>query len=342
MIGVEQAEALIHRFRDQTVLVVGDLMLDRYVAGTVSRISPEAPVPVVWVTQEYARPGGAANVALNIQALGGRAVVCGVVGRDAHGEELLGILRRHGIGVDGVVARSDVRTIVKTRIVADRQQVVRVDREDAAERMGGAAAELAGVTRRLCSAASGVIIEDYGKGAVDQGVVDAVMESATARGAKVGLDPKDNHALRLSGITLATPNFKEACLAAGLAEGPLKGDLAAHPILARAGDILLERWRPELLIITLGPHGMYLRRRGAAPLIIPTVAREVYDVCGAGDTVIATALLGLAAGATHEEAASLANCAAGVVVGKVGTATCSVAELRASVRLLSEGGGPGG
>jgi D-beta-D-heptose 7-phosphate kinase/D-beta-D-heptose 1-phosphate adenosyltransferase len=232
----------------------------------------------------------------------------------------------------GVVSDRAAGTIVKTRIMAERQQVVRVDHERPPERARGAVARLAARLPALVQKADGVVIEDYGKGVITQAVVDAALAAARARRAPVGLDPKENHALAFSHLTLATPNYAEACSAAGLAPTPLGGDLARHATLRRAGEALLARWRCELLMITLGAHGMYLARPGHAPRVIPTRAREVFDVCGAGDTVIATTMLGLAAGANPYEAAALANYAAGVVVGKIGTATCTRDELLAYMR----------
>lgn len=328
---------MVDAFRGKKVLVVGDLMLDRYICGSVSRISPEAPVPVVQVTQERDVPGGAANVALNIQALGGQAIVAGVVGSDQSGRELLALLQRQKISTEGVLVVKDFVTTVKTRVLAERQQVVRVDREmqvcmSSAER------------KRFCSRiasivgkVAGVVIEDYGKGVVHQPVVDAVLDGAHRHGALVGLDPNYNHELQFRGITLATPNYREACASAGVPETDLKGDLARHPTLREVARRLHEKWQLRVLMITLGPHGIYLSTQDGKILVAPTEAREVYDVSGAGDTVIATAMLTLATGAQEEDVVTLSNHAAGVVVGKLGTATCSPEELRASLRRIKPG-----
>jgi len=329
VISVRRAKKLLASFPRKTILVVGDLMLDRYVTGGVTRISPEAPVPVVHVGAERAVPGGAANVAMNLRSLGGRAMVAGVVGCDSDGRELRVLLEKSGIDTSGLLADRRVMTTVKTRIVAERQQVVRVDREGPREQVEGVLPRLCRRLARIIPQVDGVIIEDYGKGVICQTVVDTVAKAARKGGIPVGLDPKDDHALRFSNIALATPNYAEACLAAGLKPRPLDGNLETHATLALAGKILPAKWNCRLLIITLGPHGMYLVSEGRRPLVIPAKAREVFDVCGAGDTVIATAMLGLVAGATHEEAAALANYAAGVVVGKLGTATCAPGELLA-------------
>jgi D-glycero-beta-D-manno-heptose-7-phosphate kinase len=332
MISVERAREILDHARGRPVLVVGDLMLDRYVSGSVDRISPEAPVPVICVREEHCLPGGASNVARNIQALGGQAVVVGAVGMDRAGDQLMSVLNEGGIRTEGVVRDARVATCQKTRILAERQQVCRVDREDPPEAVEALSEALCERAADLARRVEGIIIEDYGKGVVSQAVVDAVLAVAEARGVPVGLDPKDNHELGFSFLSLATPNYREACSAAGLPMVPLGGDLTVHPNLVRAGDILQGKWHTELLMITLGAHGMFLLSRGRSPVWIPTQAQEVFDVCGAGDTVIATATLAWVAGATHDEAALLSNCAAGLVVGKVGAATCTPPEVLGAIR----------
>lgn len=326
-------KSLVGTFAKKRILVVGDLMLDRYVSGTVARISPEAPVPVVQVTREQSRPGGAANVAANIRSLGGAVVMAGVVGEDAAGRELAGVLAERGVSTAAVVADARVRTTVKTRVMAERQQIVRVDHDNLD---GIHPACVDALCKRIAGAipeVDGVIIEDYSKGVVCQRVVDTIMRHTRGTRVLTGLDPKDNRALRFSSLTLATPNFLEACIAAELPHKPLgDGDPRRNPLLIKAGEVLVRRWNCTLLIITLGPHGMYLVTRNERPLHIPTEAREVFDVSGAGDTVIATAMLAMVSGAGHRQAAMLANVAAGVVVAKIGTATCSADELLANWR----------
>ena len=324
-----RASELLKACHGKKILVVGDLMLDRYILGAVNRISPEAPVPVVHVHTEKAVPGGASNVALNIGSLHGRGGVAGVIGDDADGRELSALLTSRGVSTGAALLDPGVRTTVKTRVIAERQQIVRIDWEDA---FHYAPDTLARFRQRLIeeiSEADGVIIEDYGKGVIVQEVVDTVVQAAAARKIPVGLDPKENHILDVAGITLATPNRKEAFNGAGIAETrPAADPLSDEPLL-NVGEILLEKWRPELLAITLGAQGMLLLERGKDPLVVPTRAREVFDVSGAGDTVIATCVLARAAGATFVEAAEIANYAAGVVVGKLGTATCTADELLA-------------
>ena len=327
----ENMKALLDRFGEDTILVVGDLMLDRYIYGSVGRISPEAPVPVVRVTREQARPGGAANVALNIRSLGGHAVMAGIVGADGTADMLSEQLARAGIETDGVVVDEGVCTTVKTRVVAERQQVVRVDRENG-ESPGAATVEaLCARIRAMVERVDGVIVEDYGKGAINQPVVDAIVDVAGAKGIPVSLDPKENEALIFKALTLATPNYMEACAVAGVPMRPLGEDAMQSPNLADVAALLLKKWNCEHLFVTLGPRGLYLVSREGRPALIPTEAREVYDVSGAGDTVIAAATLALVGGADRDLAAAVANRAAGIVVGKLGTATCSAEELLAGM-----------
>lgn len=324
-LSIVQAKKILSRFSHQRILVVGDLMLDRYIYGGVSRISPEAPVPVVHVTHEKSMPGGASNVAWNVQSLGGGAAVAGILGKDTTGRDLKKILMRGGVSV--AVDAGGIRTTVKTRIIAERQQVVRVDRENNLN-LTGKKAEV--FCRRLASEvkkSTGVILEDYGKGVIQQCVVDTVLKVAKASGIPVGLDPKENHELDLGGITVATPNRKEAFTIAGVKGSPAHSNPLNDNALLKVADILMHKWAPALLLITLGPLGILLVTKNAPPKHVPTRAREVFDVSGAGDTVIATCILALAAGASPFEAAELANYAAGVVVGKLGTATCTQREI---------------
>jgi D-beta-D-heptose 7-phosphate kinase/D-beta-D-heptose 1-phosphate adenosyltransferase len=318
-------------------------MLDRYVSGSVSRISPEAPVPVVHVTREEGRPGGAANVALNIQELGGQAIVSGVVGDDAAGQELMDLMKRRGIRTDCVLVQPGIPTTVKTRILAERQQVVRVDHEWSRPYPTDSIKELCRRVTEWCGKVDGVIIEDYGKGAVPQELVDCILSVRKQSRIPVALDPNEFHDLQVSGITFATPNYREARAAAGLAPAALSSDPAHDAGLAEAAGILRRKWDPDLLAVTLGPAGMYLDSRRSPPVVIPTRAREVFDVCGAGDTVIGTAMMAVVAGANYLEAATLANYAAGVVVGKVGTATCDPDELLSALAADAvRESGPGG
>jgi len=302
-------------------------MLDRYIYGQVSRISPEAPVPVVLVEREKYMPGGACNVSSNIRSLGGRATISGIAGADEAGEKLCGLLREEGVSSEGILSLTDRKTTLKTRIIADRQQVCRVDWDDEREPAEHQIKAFCDLVEREVGHATAVIIEDYGKGVVQQEIVDTVLRSAATSGIPTGFDPKDNHMLNVAGVTVATPNRREAFIGAGMPEGhPAVGPLDDDPLIM-ASEALLEKWSPELLLVTLGAQGMLLRSGASASRHVPTRAREVFDVSGAGDTVIAACVLALSAGATFEEAAELANYAAGVVVGKLGTATCTAEEL---------------
>ena len=327
--GITQKRAgdLLRKFGRRRVLVVGDLMLDRFVYGTVSRISPEAPVPVVKVTKETSMPGGASNVACNIRTLGGRAAVAGMIGKDAAGVELRWLLTHADVEVECAMLFAGASTIVKERIIAERQQVVRVDFERPGTWSAKQSEKFLAMLAVELGRADGVIIEDYGKGAVTQAVADLVLKIALRRGIPVGLDPKDGHDLNFKGITVATPNRREAFAIAGVIDPGAKENPLADKALLKTGEILMEKWAAENLAITLGPQGMFLMSRGRASRHVPTRAREVYDVSGAGDTVIAACVTALASGAGFLESAELANIAAGVVVGKVGTASCTPEEL---------------
>ncbi len=332
--NIERAKQLVKLLRGQRILVVGDLMLDKYIHGSVDRISPEAPVPVVRVGRERQVPGGAANVASNICAFGGQAVIAGVVGDDIAGQELLSLMGGQGICTHVVRTIRGLQTTVKMRVLADRQQVVRVDWEsDPQLPSDDILAFCERITKEMDSC-DGVVVEDYSKGIVCQEVMDTVLQAAKKKGIPVGLDPKDNLNLTIKGITLATPNYKEAHVCAGLpAKAPPVGDPLNDISLRKAAESLMKIWEPEQLLVTLGANGMYMMANNVPPRVIPTRAREVYDVSGAGDTVIATCVMALAAGASYDEAAVLGNNAAGVVVGKLGTATCSPNELLDSVEL---------
>lgn len=312
---------LLKRFRETRILVIGDLMLDEFVWGSVDRISPEAPVPVVWVERESVMPGGAANVAGNIRALGGEVELLGVVGEDEVGHRLLQEVEQQGISTEWIVTDPKRPTTSKSRVIAHHQQVVRIDREGL-ERVGGPALEsVLRAAQALIPRADGIVIEDYGKGLIQPTLLKAVIRLARRQGKIVTVDPKEEHIASYRGVTALTPNKREASLAAGI---PIRDETT----LRQAAEKILRKLKPEVLLVTLGEEGMYLfSRDGRKPARIPTVAREVFDVSGAGDTVIAVFTLARAGGASFLEAAALANAAAGVVVGKVGTATCSPEEL---------------
>lgn len=315
---------LVGRLAGVRVLVIGDLMLDRFVWGRVDRISPEAPVPVVHVLREDVRPGGAGNVASNVAALGGRVTVCGVVGHDSAGTRLLAALTAFGARTDGIVVSRDRPTTQKTRIIAHNQQLVRLDREGTA----GDGAPTQRLRARVLDAIRRhdvIVVSDYGKGAVGPELLGALAEAHERRPFTWVVDPKQANFAFYRRASLVKPNREEAAAASGI---PIVDDVS----LRAAGERLLARWQAEAVLISRGDEGLALFRPGGRVRAFPTVAREVFDVTGAGDTVVATCALALGAGATFEEATVLANHAAGVVVGKVGTASVTTAELRAAVR----------
>lgn len=313
------------------LLVLGDLMLDEFVWGSVARISPEAPVPVVEVQRESSYPGGAANVARNLREFTASVTMLGVIGEDDSGAKLTKLLREEGISAEGIFTDKSAPTIVKTRIIAQRQQVVRVDREQRTI-TGSFRADILDKCRSLIAQADAVLLEDYGKGFLDQSFVDAVMKEAHAHGILVTCDPNPKNPLEWPGISTIKPNRSEAFAVAGIPLSPPVYPAIDDAALLRVGNILLERWNAGAVLITLSEQGMMLFRRDQLPYHTPTRAREIYDVSGAGDTVISLYTLALAAGATPEESAEIANHAAGIVVGKLGTATCSRVELEASFR----------
>ena len=313
--------ALLKRFPSTRILVVGDLILDEFIWGTVERISPEAPVPVVWADRESAMPGGAANVACNVRGLGGRVRLLGVVGQDAGGERLLKELQDRGIPTEDVLADPTRPTTTKTRVIAHHQQVVRIDRERVHRLSRPVLDRLLDRVRGIVPTVDGVIVEDYGKGLIGPELLKPMVGLAKRCGKVIAVDPKEEHFGYYRGVTALTPNKKEAALAARMPITDEEG-------LRRAGRKILKALRPQALLITRGEEGMSLfYRDGNGPIRIPTVAREVFDVSGAGDTVIAAFTLARAAGGSFLEAALLATAAAGVVVGKVGVATCSPEEL---------------
>ncbi len=312
------------------VLVVGDVMLDHFIWGRATRISPEAPVPIVHFERENFMPGGAANVARNLTKLGVHAALFGAVGRDPAAKKLTSLLMADEVDVRGLAASPRRHTSAKMRIVAGQQQVTRLD----CETDGALDAATAAIISRKLEAALGradaVIVGDYGKGVITQKLLDALRRNCARHKLWLSLDPKPTHALDLRGLSLLTPNRKEAFQLAGLQDTTRQSNPMADRQLLRVAATLLEKLHPSILLITLGELGMLLCRNGQAAMHIPTVAQEVFDVSGAGDTVIASFTLAIAAGASPPEAALFSNHAAGVVVGKIGTATVSPGELRNS------------
>lgn len=308
------------RFQRAKILVIGDLILDEFVWGKVSRISPEAPVPIVWVQRESLMPGGASNVANNIKSLGGQVAVIGAIGHDRWGELLLSELTSRGIDAGGVI-RVARPTTVKTRVIAHHQQVVRVDREQPDPQPDGTTDRLIRAALEWLPRIDAVVIEDYGKGVITRKLLEAVIPAARRRRKLITVDPKEEHFELYRGVTALTPNRAEAGQMAGY-------ELKTDADVERAGRTILERLHGVAVLITLGEDGMWLFERAGRRTRIPTVAQEVFDVAGAGDTVIATFTLALASGSSMEAAARLANQAAGIVVGKLGVAVVTPEELQ--------------
>lgn len=321
---------IVEDFPRYRLAVLGDLMLDRYTWGRATRISQEAPVPVVLVEHENCVPGGAANVARNVLSLGAQAAAFGVVGADQDGARLRQLLSDAGVDAARILEVRTVPTTVKTRVLAGSQQVVRIDREDPqtiTDAMRGEILDRLSVLLKTqrCSA---LIMEDYAKGLFTRQFMQSAVDLARRNGIFVALDPHPAHAFDLDGIRLMTPNRAEAFALAGMPYERGIGDPVRDQPLMAVGRELLRRWRCELLLITLGAEGMALfTPQLSVPVHIPTRAQRVFDVSGAGDTVMATMTMALAAGTSPQEAAEIANHAAGIVVGYVGTRAIESREL---------------
>ncbi len=315
--------ALLKKIARRRVLVIGDLMLDRYIWGDATRISPEAPVPVIDVSRESWTAGGAGNVALNIASLGARCTVAGYLGDDDAGKKLRHSLNARKIEVVGT--EGEAQTIVKTRVMVQRQQLCRIDRESTPDHYAPAPTAMKRL-RPLIEQSDAVILSDYAKGLLTDEFVAGITRLARATGKFIALDPKPKRKLAFRDLDLITPNKREALQLAGIEWAPHTKFPAAE-VCAR----LHELYDTRHLVITLGEDGMLLSAHGKILKTIPTAAREVFDVSGAGDTSLAALVLALAAGASLEDAAHFANAAAGVVVGKLGTATVTPDELKAYV-----------
>lgn len=319
---------VVDGFKKAHILVIGDFILDQFVWGSVSRISPEAPVPVVDVKRESFMPGGSLNVANNIRSLKGTSYPCGVVGRDLFGRMLVKTMRQQGIETGGVVYDSTRPTTVKTRVIAHSQQMVRFDREKTDDIPSEDLNKILHFVRQKIQSIDVVILEDYGKGVMQPFLLKEVVKLAKKSRKPVLVDPKEKHFTYYRGVTCITPNRKEAYGGYERTVGPWQ----KTPALEQVGWKLMKKLNLGSVLITLGEDGMALFEKNKKITKIPTAAREVYDVSGAGDTVIATLALALAAGAKMQEAAKISNLAAGIVVGKLGTATVSPEELKETIR----------
>ncbi len=319
-------QKILSKFPKKKILVVGDFMMDRFIWGKVSRISPEAPVPVVVVDHEDFRLGGAANVVNNIHSLGGKVILCGVVGDDEMGQRIMNELSEKEIETEGIFVEAGRQTTVKTRIFANQQQVVRIDREKTDHLKGSTSQSVSKYLFKKIGDSDGIILSDYGKGLLNRKLIRGIIRKARESRRLVMVDPKFKDYSVYRGATVITPNTKEASEASGI---PITDELS----LERAGGKLLKRLRCNALVITRGEEGMAIFESHQEPHFVGTVAKEVFDVTGAGDTVIGTMALALAAGANIKRAAELANYAAGIVVGKMGTATATRNEL---IRVINE------
>jgi D-beta-D-heptose 7-phosphate kinase/D-beta-D-heptose 1-phosphate adenosyltransferase len=317
------AETLIdavRKFHRKRILVIGDVMLDRFIWGSVHRISPEAPVPVVEIRTETTCLGGAANVAANIRSLGATPVPLGVIGRDDEGRKLCEILKKMGAPTSGLITDPGRATTVKTRIIAQHQQVCRTDREDRSPLAPAIHRKAIDRFRIQLPKVDAVVISDYAKGLITPQFLKEILPAAKSAGRIVCVDPKLQNLAAYQPATVITPNTLEAERSSGIT-------ISGKSELQRAGRKILQESRIQHLLITRGEEGMALFEGKDRITYIPTVAREVFDVTGAGDTVISTLALGLVAGLSILEAAMLSNIAAGIVVGKLGTASATPEEL---------------
>ena len=333
--NIKKLQGILGRFRGKKIAVVGDVGIDRYTIGSVERISPEAPVPIVCVTEEKLKLGLAANVADNIQALTGVPYLLGVVGQDREADDFRDLLKKSRIKSSFLIEDGSRRTVLKERVVSDRQQLVRIDYESPHRIDGKIEKQILKLFQKMISSVDAVIVEDYRKGlftdvtdAMDSMLSD-IFQIAQNAGKWVAVDPHlQARAVSYRGATILTPNTKEAEALAGRS-------ISDSASLAKVGFDLLKATGAAHLVITRGKEGMALfSRENPVVRLIPTYAREVYDVSGAGDTVIAVLLLALVAGATLEEAAILGNLAAGIEVGKRGTATVTCQEIDAALRAI--------
>ncbi len=321
----------LKKFAQCRILVIGDVMLDHFIWGSVRRISPEAPVPVVEVSKETWYPGGAANVARNVAPFTKHISIMGRIGSDTHAEKLRGLLKEEGVNCAPMLVSKTVPTISKVRIIARQQQVVRVDREHLQQLTDLELRQVEKKLQALSGKLDAIVIEDYGKGFVTTALVGTVTRIARAAGILVTVDPSPGNPLSWRGVDIVKPNRLEAFAAAGITDSHSTLPPHKNDEILRVGAALLKKWNVPRVLITLGEQGMMLFQSGKKPHHIPTRAREVFDVSGAGDTAIALLTLALASGMNPETAADVANHASGIVVAKLGTATLTPDELLAAV-----------
>ncbi len=337
-----QLHSIISKFHHKKIMVIGDIILDQYIQGHVTRLSPEAPVPVVVQEKSFYTPGGAANVAHNLSGLTAQALLVGQIGGDPEGQVLLRELRHKKIDTRGIFIDTALPTICKTRIIAQHQQVVRIDREKIPDTLSKLTfGRITDFVRKNIDSCDAVILSDYGKGLITPQLVSFVRDLALAKKKIITIDPKVEHFSYYRNVTAITPNLKETENAIRnikiTSTLPEKLNIYVDRLnndeyIDSAGKELLRYLNLDCLLITLGEHGMRVFEKDKPPVGIKTKAMEVYDVSGAGDTVIATFTLGLSAGAKKKDAAILANLAAGIVVGKLGTVAVSKSELLEAAR----------
>lgn len=311
---------IVKKFKEKRLVVIGDLLLDQYIWGDVSRISPEAPVPIVWVKDDEFMPGGACNVANNLAKLGAQVSIIGIIGRDEKGDMLKNLLKDKNISTEGIITDRQRSTILKTRVMARHQQVVRIDRENVAEVENRHLSMIRDYLKQNIRDIDGVIIEDYGKGMITPALLKIVVPLAKKHNKIIAVDPKESHFSYYKGVSVITPNHHEAAKAVGFS-------INNSEQLKQAGMRLMRKLKTEVILITLGEEGMMVFENNKNPRRIPTLAQEVFDVSGAGDTVIAVYTLSVVSGASPIIAAHIANCAAGIVVGKIGAAVVDKEEL---------------
>jgi D-beta-D-heptose 7-phosphate kinase/D-beta-D-heptose 1-phosphate adenosyltransferase len=328
--GRDRIEAVFDAMRGRTVMVVGDLMLDAYIWGRVDRISPEAPVPVVEVERELFKLGGAGNVANNLLSLGARVTVAAVRGDDEHGRILADTMEGMGLSTDCVFVDRRRRTTVKTRVIAHTQQVTRIDREDRSHITDGIRKKIVSAFRDALSSTDALIVSDYGKGVVGRKLLAGIVHPARQAGIPVCVDPKERNFPHYHDVSVITPNVRELSFGAGI-------KIEDHGDMVRAAEKVREALGCDMVLVTRGEHGMSLFGPPGGPIDIPTNAKAVFDVTGAGDTVAACFTLAYASGATPLESAMIANVAAGMVVAEVGAASVPWERLREAC--LEETGG---
>lgn len=314
----------LHRFVYARVLVIGDIILDEYIWGSVSRISPEAPVPVVEVRKQSQMLGGAGNVVSNLVSLGAKPMLCGIVGEDQAGSMILTKIKEMGLEANGIFVDRQRPTSIKTRVIAHNQQVVRFDKESKAPISREILNRILERASHSIDGIDVILVSDYGKGVVSRGLIEGLQALAGGRQIPIAVDPKIGNFSCYKGVDILTPNNDEA---SSYCRFVIEGDKS----LINAGHMLLDELLCGAVLITRGKNGMSLFEKGGSVTHIPAVAKEVYDVTGAGDTVIATLTLGIAAGLDLPSSAIMANFAGGIVVGKVGTSTVSPNELKAAI-----------